>query len=44
MMSSQERRELGLRMQNAKPEERLAIREEYILKYQQTTQPPSSSH
>lgn len=44
MMSSQERRELGLRMQNAKPKERLAIREEYILKYQQTTQPPSSSH
>ncbi|HJF27067.1 DUF3106 domain-containing protein [Acinetobacter bohemicus] len=41
MMSSQERKELGLRMQKAKPEERLAIREEYIQKYQQLTQPSS---
>ncbi|MGE8648879.1 MAG: DUF3106 domain-containing protein, partial [Acinetobacter sp.] len=39
MMSSQERKELGARMQKATPEERLAIREEYIQKYQQLTQP-----
>ena len=32
-MSSQERRELGLRMQKATPEERPLIREEYISKY-----------
>lgn len=38
MMSSQERKELGARMQKASPEQRLAIREEYILKYQQVTQ------
>ena len=37
MMSSQERKELGARMQKASPEQRLAIREEYILKYQQHT-------
>ncbi|MFV5404221.1 DUF3106 domain-containing protein [Acinetobacter sp. 228] len=42
MMSSQERKELGTRMQKATPEERLAIREEYILKYQQVTQQPPS--
>jgi hypothetical protein len=43
MMSSQERKELGARMQKATPEERLAIREEYILKYQQVvTQQPNS--
>ena len=42
-MSSQERKELGIRMQKATPEERLAIREEYILKYQQVvTQQPNS--
>lgn len=32
-MSSQERKELGLRMQKAGPEERPAIREEYMNKY-----------
>lgn len=32
-MSSQERRELAQRLQNAKPEERTAIRDEYINKY-----------
>lgn len=42
MMSSQERKELGTRMQKASPEQRLAIREEYILKYQQVTQQPNS--
>ena len=42
MMSSQERKELGARMQKASPEQRLAIREEYILKYQQVTQQPNS--
>lgn len=42
MMSSQERKELGVRMQKASPEQRLAIREEYILKYQQVTQQPNS--
>ncbi|MDP1369886.1 DUF3106 domain-containing protein [Acinetobacter lwoffii] len=41
MMSSQERKELGARMQKASPEQRLAIREEYILKYQQVTQQPN---
>ena len=32
-MSSQERRELGQRLQKASPDERTAIREEYIDKY-----------
>ena len=32
-MSSQERKELGIRMQKATPEERPLIREEYISKY-----------
>lgn len=32
-MSSQERKDLGLRMQQASPEERLTIREEYMNKY-----------
>ena len=39
-MSTQERRELGQRLQRATPEERPLIREEYILKYQQ----PAMSH
>ena len=34
-MSSQERKELGTRMQKASAEERPAIREEYINKYLQ---------
>ena len=34
-MSTQERRELGQRLQRATPEQRPLIREEYILKYQQ---------
>ncbi|MFH7765687.1 DUF3106 domain-containing protein [Acinetobacter sp. BSP-28] len=34
-MSSQERKELGIRMQKATPEERPLIREEYISKYLQ---------
>ena len=39
-MSSQERRELAIRMQKATPEERPIIREEYISKYSlQTTIP-----
>ena len=33
-MSTQERRELGQRLQRATPEQRPLIREEYILKYQ----------
>lgn len=33
-MSTQERRELGQRLQQATPEQRPLIREEYILKYQ----------
>lgn len=32
-MSTQERKELGQRMQKATPEERVLIREEYINKY-----------
>ena len=39
-MSTQERRELGQRLQRATPEQRPLIREEYILKYQQ----PAMSH
>lgn len=39
-MSSQERRELGQRLQRATPEQRPLIRQEYILKYQQ----PAMSH
>ena len=39
-MSSQERRELGQRLQRATPEQRPLIRQEYILKYQQ----PGMSH
>ncbi|GJC30113.1 hypothetical protein KAM398_00920 [Acinetobacter sp. KAM398] len=39
-MSTQERRELGQRLQRATPEERPLIRQEYILKYQQ----PAMSH
>ena len=39
-MSTQERRELGQRLQNATPEQRPLIRQEYILKYQQ----PAMSH
>ena len=39
-MSSQERRELGQRLQQATPEQRPLIRQEYILKYQQ----PAMSH
>ena len=34
-MSTQERRELGQRLQQATPEQRPLIRQEYILKYQQ---------
>ena len=41
-MSSLERRELAQRLQKASPDERPAIREEYILKYQQVTQQPNS--
>ena len=37
-MSTQERRELGQRLQQATPEQRPLIRQEYILKYQQVTQ------
>ncbi len=40
-MSSQERKELGSRMQKATPEERPLIRAEYISKY---LQPQTSSH
>ena len=39
-MSTQERRELGQRLQRATPEQRPLIRQEYILKYQQ----PGMSH
>ena len=39
-MSTQERRELGPRLQRATPEQRPLIRQEYILKYQQ----PAMSH
>ena len=39
-MSTQERRELGQRLQQATPEQRPLIRQEYILKYQQ----PAISH
>ncbi|WP_019837932.1 DUF3106 domain-containing protein [Acinetobacter towneri] len=39
-MSTQERRELGQRLQQATPEQRPLIRQEYILKYQQ----PAMSH
>lgn len=39
-MSTQERRELGQRLQRATPEQRPLIRQEYILKYQQ----PAMSH
>ncbi|GIT82401.1 DUF3106 domain-containing protein [Acinetobacter towneri] len=39
-MSTQERRELGQRLQRATPEQRPLIRQEYILKYQQ----PGISH
>lgn len=39
-MSTQERRELGERLQRATPEQRPLIRQEYILKYQQ----PAMSH
>ncbi|MDO5543992.1 MAG: DUF3106 domain-containing protein [Acinetobacter sp.] len=39
-MSTQERRELGQRLQQAMPEQRPLIRQEYILKYQQ----PAMSH
>lgn len=39
-MSTQERRELGQRLQQATPEQRPLIRHEYILKYQQ----PAMSH
>ena len=39
-MSTQERRELGQRLQQATPEQRPLIRQEYILKYQQ----PVMSH
>lgn len=39
-MSTQERRELGQRLQRATPEQRPLIRQEYILKYQQ----PAISH
>ena len=38
--STQERRELGQRLQQATPEQRPLIRQEYILKYQQ----PAMSH
>ena len=41
-MSSQERKDLGTRMQKATPEERPAIRDEYISKYLQ--QPNISNH
>ena len=37
-MSSQERKELGARMQHATPEDRAAIREEYMHKYLQPVQ------
>ncbi|OTG73280.1 restriction endonuclease [Acinetobacter sp. ANC 4169] len=40
-MSSQERKELGIRMQKATPEERPLIRAEYISKY---LQPQTVSH
>ena len=39
-LSTQERRELGQRLQQATPEQRPLIRQEYILKYQQ----PAMSH
>ncbi|CAB1215163.1 DUF3106 domain-containing protein [Acinetobacter bouvetii] len=39
-MSSQERKELGIRMQKAAPEDRPAIRDEYISKYL----PQTASH
>ena len=39
-MSTQERRELGQRLQQATPEQRPLIRQEYILKYPQ----PAMSH
>lgn len=39
-MSTQERRKLGQRLQQATPEQRPLIRQEYILKYQQ----PAMSH
>lgn len=39
-MSTQERRELGQRLQQATPEQRPLIRQEHILKYQQ----PAMSH
>ena len=41
-MSSQERKDLGTRMQKATPEERPAIRDEYISKYLQ--QPNITNH
>ena len=41
-MSSQERKDLGTRMQKATPEERPAIRDEYICKYLQ--QPNITNH